>query len=197
MAKLSTKTRKAQEAMEKQYNKKRKIAVKYIVGDEVLLDTLPYRRNDPHANISAKLANRWQGPYSIKEVLPHDVYRLNLPPNTKLNNSFNTSVLKAYKLTPRGKFPERDMVPVRPGPVNEGEGRMYTVEQITSHDFKSRKKDDKLRFKVLWEGYPASESTWEQASEIYKTAPEAVNDYLRLQTDGTRNQLQLALKIFH
>ena len=194
--KLSTGTKRSQEAMEKQYNKRRRTAMQYAIGDEVLLDTAPYRRNDAKANVSAKLSNRWQGPYTIKEILHPDVYSLNLPANSKLHNSFNTTVLKPYKLTPRGKFPERDLVPLRPDPVNVGEENHYVVDNITAHDFKGRTAY-KLRFKVLWEGFPESEATWEPARDIYETAPDAVNAYRSILGDGPRNMIDRALNIHH
>ena len=39
----------------------------------------------------------------------------------------------------------RDVEPIRPEPVNEGENPYYEIETITSHDFKGRQKE-KLRF---------------------------------------------------
>ena len=188
LEKMTVGTRKAQDQMKRQYNKHRKIAINYAIGDQVMLDTEPYRRNDAKANISKKLTNRWQGPYSIQEKIADDVYKLNLPPDSKLHNAFNTVNLKPYILTPRGKYPMRDEEPIRPEPVNEGENPRYEIETITSHDFKGRQKE-KLRFHILWKGYPDSEGTWEPARTVVQDAIEVVRDYIAIQPPDVQKEI--------
>lgn len=162
------------ESIERAYNKRRAIAVKYREGDSVLLDTTSYRKNDALHNLSGKLANRYQGPYKIKEILPNETYRLELPEKSKLHNAFHTSVLKPYVISTPGNYPERDQHVIRPGPVNEGEPDIYEVEDITDHKFMR----NALKFKVLWVGYPIEDATWESAIEIQEDAPDAVEAYL-------------------
>ena len=152
------------------------------------LTTEPYRRNDAKANISKKLTNRWQGPYSIQEKVADDVYKLNLPADSKLHNAFNTVNLKPYIMTPQGKYPMRDVEPIRPEPVNEGENPHYEIETIMSHDFKGRQKE-KLRFCILWRGYPDSEGTWEPARTVVQDAIETVRNYIAIQPPDIQREI--------
>ncbi len=96
LEKMTLTAKRKRETIEEQYNKRRKPALKYKIGDQVLLDTEGMRQNDASRNTSKKLANRWQGPYSIKDILPQDVYRLNLSPATRMHNAVHTSKLKPY-----------------------------------------------------------------------------------------------------
>jgi hypothetical protein len=70
------------------------------------------------------------------------------------------------------------------------------IDNITAHDFKGQTAY-KLRFKVLWEGFPESEATWEPARDIFETAPDAVNAYRSIVGDGPRNMIDRALNIHH
>ena len=136
------------------------------------------RQNDAQQNVSAKLMNTWQGPYVVTEIMSNDVYRLNLAEGTLMHNAFHTSKLRPYVLTERGMFPIRDQEPIRPGPVEPQEPNVYEVERILTHDFKGRH-HNKLRFKVIWRGYPDSEATMQRGDELYEDSPESIKTYLK------------------
>ena len=190
--KLVTGSKRAHETQARAYNKRHKPATQYKIDDLVLLDTEPYRQNDAQKNISAKLENRWQGPYSIRKVLPNDTYRLNLPPSSTLHNSFHVSRLKAYVLTPRGEYPDRDITPIRPQPVNDDLDE-YEVENITRHRFSS--KNNRLSFFVLWKGYPASEGNWKRLDkEFYQTCREIIDGYTELQVPDEQRRILKAIR---
>ena len=82
----------------------------------------------------------------------------------------------------------RDEEPVRPEPVNEGENPRYEIETITSHDFKGRQRE-KLRFRILWKGYPDSEGTWEPARTVVQDAIEVVRDYIAIQPPDVQKEI--------
>lgn len=181
--------KRAREDQETQYNKRRRMAPEYQVGDMVMLDTTMIRKSEAEHNTSHKLMNRYQGPYTIKELMPHATYRLNLPDNTKMHNSFHTSTLKPYYLNKRETYPIRDAEPLRPQPVDVEEPDMYSVEKVIAHDFKGRGRD-KLRFKVLWEGYPEAEATMQKGHRLQEDAGEAITEYLDSLDARTRNSIK-------
>jgi len=51
--------------------------------------------------------------------------------------------------------------------------QLYTVEKITA----KRKVNNKIEYQVKWEGYPASESTWEPRTTLIDMVPDIVTDY--------------------
>jgi len=188
-----SKSKRKRQTIEEQANKKRKIAQQYKVGDHVLIDTRDIRKTDPLKNISKKLQSRYQGPYPIIEVLNKDVYRVKLPERSKLHNVFHTSLLRPYIFTQRGKYPERDEVPLRPGPVDPDEPNHFEVEKVVAHDMNGRR-PHRLRYKVLWEGYPPTEATWEPAYIISEDAPRLVSEYLKTLSRKARAELEAELK---
>ena len=151
------------------------------------MDTTGIRATDPVRNISKKLQTRYQGPYPIKEILNKGTYRLQLPETTKMHNAFHTSVLKPYRLTERGKYPERDTQPIHPGPVDPEEPDILAVDKILKHRYFGRTK--KLQFRILWEGYPPDEATWEPALTIYEDAPDEYQNYLSTLTVSKRREI--------
>ena len=163
---------------EMQYNKKHKTADQYEIGDLVSIDTQHFRKTDPVRNLSEKLHSRYQGPYPIKEILPKETYRLELPETTKMHNAFHTSVLKPYWLSKREKYPERDKEEFRPGPVDPEEPDVYSLEQILNHAYRGRR-PGKLHFHVLWKGYPPEQATWELGTALNEDTPVSVRNYLR------------------
>jgi hypothetical protein len=56
---------------------------------------------------------------------------------------------------------------------------MYEVERILSHDFKGRH-HNKLRFKVLWRGYPESEATMQRGDELLEDSPQSIKTYMEV-----------------
>jgi hypothetical protein len=181
--------KRARMEQEKQYNKRRKQAHEYKEGDLVMIDTSLIRKSDAEHNISKKLSNRYQGPYPIKELLPKGAYRVHLPAHTKMHNSFNTSMLKPYKLTERGKYPARDDIPLRPQPVIPDEPDIFEIDRVLTHDFRGRG-NDRLRFKILWKGYPEAEATYQKGHRLQEDSPESIQAYLQTLDADTRSNIE-------
>ena len=175
-----------------QANKRRKPAQKYQLNDYVLIDTRDIRANDAQLNISKKLQSRYQGPYPITEILRGETYRVKLLERSKMHNAFHTSLLRPYIFSVKGKYPKQDKTPLRPGPIDPEEPDTFEVEKILTHDMKGRA-PHQVRFKVLWQGYPSTEATWEPGHIINEDAPERVEKYLRKLTSLQRQQVEKKL----
>ena len=117
--------------------------------------TLPSSSTRP----SAKLADRYIGPYKILEQLSEVTYRLDLPVALRIHNVFHVSKLKPYH-DPMEKFPGRVVPP--PPPVETDQGTEYEVEDILDE----RRYHGRQEYLVKWAGYPLSDATWEPINHL-------------------------------
>ena len=105
-----------------------------------------------------KLANKRLGPFEILERVSSVAYRLKLPRRLRIHPVFHVSQLQADKQSTR--FPRQ---PLRPPPVHEyEEGTYYIVERILERQPAGRG----FRYRVKWQGWPESESSWEPVSNL-------------------------------
>ena len=85
-----------QSKMKQQFDKKRREVddQKFTEGQHVLLQV----KNQPRTQLATpgKFGTVWAGPYPIAAVLPHGVYRLQLPAGVNIGTTFPASVLKLY-----------------------------------------------------------------------------------------------------
>jgi hypothetical protein len=71
-------------------------------------------------------------------------------------------------------------------------GSPALVANIAAHDISD---NAKITFKVVWEGYPTDEATWEPLETLAKDVPVLLRRYINAVDDPTqRTKLQLALK---
>ena len=83
---------------ERQKSRQKKRSEKLKVGDKVLV-----HRTDLQNNMSAKLQEKWIGPYFIHKVLENNVYKLRNMNGKLVKNLINGNRLKLYRessLTP-------------------------------------------------------------------------------------------------
>ena len=136
----------AQELQAKYYNRKHKPKV-YEVGDAVLLNARNIKTKRP----SKKLDDKFIGPFTVKEKIGTQAYRLELPQKYgRLHHTFHVSILEPYVQRP-GEEP--------PGPVDidtDGEER-YEVEKVLSHRKVGKRPDEYL---VRWKNYGAKDDQW-------------------------------------
>ena len=70
------------------------------------------------------------------------------------------------------------------------EGEFYNIEKILDR----RKINGKFEYKIKWEGYPMSQSTWEPMKNL-ESAKELVEEYDRLHPiSGSQKKANLSIK---
>ena len=150
-----------QSAAKKYYDRKHK-ARKYEVGQKVLLSA----RNIRTRRTSAKLGDKFLGPFSIVESVGTNAYRLNLPVKyERLHPVFHVSLLEPYQ-------PREGVAP--PPPIDlEGEEH-FEVARILG---KIIRKGGKVYYHVRWKGYPPSDDSWEPAEHL--KAPRLIAEFER------------------
>jgi hypothetical protein len=143
----------AKERQKSQYDKGRRSAPPYQVGDKVYVDTKILRVITVG---TPKFLQRWQGPYEILKVISGGVskevtaVKLALPESWKVHPTFHVSAVKPYPVNSRA-------APVPPTVEIHGVIE-HVVEQILSHRFTGRNK--RLQFLVKWLGYGTEENQW-------------------------------------
>jgi hypothetical protein len=143
----------AKERQKSQYDKGRRSAPPYQVGDEVYVDTKILRVITVG---TPKFLQRWQGPYEITKVISGAVskevtaVKLALPKSWKVHPTFHVSAVKPYPVNSRAA-PAPPTVEVQ-GVIE------HVVEQILSHRFTGRNR--RLQFLVKWTGYGTEENQW-------------------------------------
>jgi len=95
IAKLKNNLARAQQAMKKYANQKRR-DFEFKVGDKVLVKIQPYRQHSIALRKNKKLSLRYFGPFSIIEKIGPMAYKLLLPEATKIHSVFHASVEHTY-----------------------------------------------------------------------------------------------------
>jgi hypothetical protein len=120
----------------------------------------------PHQ--ATKLNPKHYGPFQIIKEISPVAYQLQLPPSWNIHPVFHASLLSSYSETPSHSpnfsRPPPDLI------ENEEE---YEVEQIKVHQSFGRSKC--LQYLIKWKGYPESDNTWEDATDVH--APELTKQY--------------------
>jgi Chromo (CHRromatin Organisation MOdifier) domain len=137
----------------------------YKEGDQVWLEAthlhLPYQ--------ATKLAPKRQGPFQIMKQISPVAFQLELPTNWGIHNVFHASLLSPYRETeahgPNFSRPPPDLI--------DGEDE-YEVERILDH--RRHRKSRTLQYLIKWKGYPLSDSTWEDETQVF--APDLMRTYL-------------------
>ncbi len=108
--------------MKVQYDKSKRPAIEYKVGDKVWLDTTNLHLPRP----KKKLDDKRTGPFEIKNKKGASTYTLKLPPNWKIHPTFNESLLTPY-IPPA--FPNQEQPPPPPPDLIDSEEH-YEVEKV-------------------------------------------------------------------
>lgn len=85
--------KKAQKRYKKQVNVERR-EVEYEVGQKVLMNVKNFTMPE---GLTPKFMSKFVGPFSIRERVFKDVYKLELPPEIKVHPTFHVSLLKPFK----------------------------------------------------------------------------------------------------
>jgi hypothetical protein len=183
-AKVRGKLRTAQVRMTLYADKHRR-EVQLEEGDMVLLSTEHLKINDVQFN--RKLAHLYCGPFPIKRVINANAYELELPDHMRIHAVVNVSHLRPYR-DGTADFPDRPIPQSRDRPPpdssdDNGQPR-YEVERILAQQSRGRS----VRYLVLWKGYPYTEATWQEGSDL-DGAEEALKTFRELHrtADHKRN----------
>ena len=154
---------KAQNSMKIQADQRRSPTPDYQIGDQVLMSTCDHS--------TAKLADRWLGPYKITAILPsRNAVVLQLPNHLKIHPTINISKLKIYNKP----IPHQPNAPSNPPPILTPTGNPeFEVESIRDSKLNRRRRPHRTEFLVKWKGYPDSENTWEPEEHL-KNSPLAL-----------------------
>ena len=140
------------------------ISSQYHVRDQVWLEG----KNLKFPHQATKLNPKRYGPFRvIKEISPV-AYQLQLPPLWNIHPMFHASLLSSYSKTP-SHSPNFSRLPSNL--INNEEE--YEVEQIKAHRNFGRSKC--LQYLIKWKGYPKSDNTWEDATDVH--APDLTKQY--------------------
>jgi len=164
----------AKEDMARYYNKSRKPAPSFDIGDKVWLDATNIATTRP----TKKLDVRRLGPFPIAHKIGTLNYRLKLPKGLFVHPTFHVSRLRRYEEDP---IPERHQKP--PPPIRTKEGPAYEIERLLQVRTRKRGKTSTREFLVDWKGYGKEERSWEPERNITKGAirqffkdnPEVIN----------------------
>ena len=161
--------KKAQERYAK-YADKGKKDLELNVGDEVLVRTGYYTDHGDAARPSAKLRNKYMGPYKVVKVISPVSYKLAFPANFKLHPVVHVSQLKKYKRT--SILSEKHSPP--PPEIVEGKEE-FEVEKILD----KRKRYNRAEYLVKWKGYGNEDNSWLPYWKL-EHCKELVEDFLTL-----------------
>lgn len=158
-ARISEILRRAQQSQKEQFDKRRRTAPNYSIGDKVWVDCKILRIVTVG---TPKFLQRWQGPYTITKVIKArssgDVtaVTLDIPRHWKVFPTFHVSVVKPYP-------PDTREAPTPSTVVVEGREE-FQVEEILDHRFIGRNR--KLQFLVKWAGYAADHNLWTDEDDL-------------------------------
>jgi hypothetical protein len=129
-------------------------------------------------HLTAKLASKRYGPFTILKKVSDVVFQLELPQQWKIHNVFHASLLTPYiKTELHGQnFPEP------PPEIIEGDPE-FEVEQIVGSRRIGKKK--LLQYKIRWKGYSPAHDSWEPAVQVH--APELIKRFQKTRPSHQNN----------
>ncbi|KAF7783141.1 hypothetical protein Agabi119p4_2517 [Agaricus bisporus var. burnettii] len=158
--------KKAQDDMRRYADRGRGEAVKYKVGDKILLAT---RDLQIQGRPTRKLTEKFIGPYTVKKIISPNAVELDLPRSIRIHPVVNVSRIVMYREQVEGQGS-------KPAPAVEIEGEQeWEVEKILNAKWFRGKK----RYLVRWKGYTAEADSWEPEENL-ANAKELITEFHQL-----------------
>ncbi|SJL14660.1 uncharacterized protein ARMOST_18125 [Armillaria ostoyae] len=169
-----TALKEAADRMKVQYDKHKRPAREYHVGDKVWLDAMNLHLPRP----KKKLDDKRVGPFLVLEKTGASAYKLKLPPHWKIHPRFNEKLLTPF-VPP--SFPNQEQPPPPPPDLIDGEEEWEIEEILDSKPRKVRAKRGQpsttvIDYFIKWVGHTREHNSWVTASEM-GNAQEAIAEY--------------------
>jgi hypothetical protein len=159
----------AAQDMSRYYDQHRSPAPTYSIGDKVWLSSKNIVTDRP----TAKLADKWLGPYPIASIVSRSAVRLQLPNSMKVHPVFNVTMIRPHEPDPiLNRQPAPTPPPIIAGPPGEEEWEVERIDDV-------RRRYRKLQFLVKWKGWSNADRTWEPVENLER-APEAIAEFYRI-----------------
>ncbi len=160
--------------MKTQYDKGKRTARDYHIGDRVWLDSTNLSLPRP----KKKLNDKCVGPFKILKKAGISAYKLKLPPHWKIHLRFNEKLLTPY-IPPA--FPNQELPPPPPPDLINDEEEFEIEEVLDSRPWTIQgRKGQKLRkatdYFIKWKGWTREHNSWVRDQEI-GNAQEAIQEY--------------------
>ena len=158
---------KSNESMAKHANKKRRPCT-FVVGDYFYLST----RNLVQEGLTGarKLMPKFCGPFKVSHANSDVTFRRDLPKPLQdrgIHNAFHARLLR-----PAHMMENDPRSPSPPPPILfDNQEPEYEVERVLAH----RKRRKRIQYLVKWTGYPDTENSWVDASDLH--APDLLQAY--------------------
>ena len=152
----------AQQVMKRQVDGHHR-EVLFNVGDRVYLKIRPYRQRTLARKINEKLSARYYGPFEVLSRVGEVAYRLKLPAEAKIHNTFHVSQLKKAV----GDSVQTVALLVQLTAEGVLEAQPETVLGVRTHPVTGQEE-----VLIQWKGMPAYESSWEWKKVIQGQFPE-------------------------
>ncbi|XP_042969094.1 uncharacterized protein LOC122301779 [Carya illinoinensis] len=168
LAKVKRELKKAQTRMKKYHDQGRR-AVSFKVGDYVYLKLRQFGQKTMRKTASAKLNQKFYGPYRVLEKLGSVAYKLQLPPTSQLHPVFHVSLLKKKVGDPSLIGEEL--------PTVDQEGRiLMKPKEVLGYRLhrRGRGRPRVWQALILWEGLSRDEATWEDYDGLEKKYPQLI-----------------------
>lgn len=173
----------AQARMKRYVDKGRK-DVAFQVGDWVFVCLRPCRQLSLRLQRHTKLSRRFFGPFQVLQRVGEVVYRLDLPPSSKIHPVFHVSVLRRCLGTPDQQVTPIDL-------LDHSSSLMLSLESILDSRTITRGAHQVLQFFIKWQGLPLEDATWEDSHSLRQRFPDFnFEDKVHLPEGGNVTNLQ-------
>lgn len=148
----------------KQYADSHRSPREFKVGDHIYLKLQPYRQNTlKNRNIPHKLSPRFYGPFRVLERVGYVAYKLALPADAAIHDTFHVSQLKLCPNPPTGD-------PSLPQYCQDL-GNSKEPDSILEKKMVKHRNAAFTNVLVQWKGYPPEQATWEFYQDFISKFP--------------------------
>lgn len=173
---IQTVTSQAQERLaeaqsrQEQYANTHRRTESFRLDDLVWLSTENIQDDVNRMRPKRKLIPKWIGPYPIIEVLPSDVYRLQLPKTLRVHPVFHVSRLKRFYSEMESDLRDSTHQPFVDPETSE---LVWHIEALLD----KRIRYNRPEYLIKWQGFPESEASWEPINHLLPFGSEAIKEF--------------------